>query len=58
MGETMKIKLACGTDNGTEFATKHFGSSKYFLIYEFDLETKDLRFLYFTYRVLMVQYAL
>jgi predicted Fe-Mo cluster-binding NifX family protein len=23
----------------------HFGSSKYFLIYEFDLETKDLRFL-------------
>ena len=41
----MKIKLACGTDNGTEFTDKHFGSSKYFLIYEFNLETKDLRFL-------------
>jgi predicted Fe-Mo cluster-binding NifX family protein len=33
----MKIKLACGTDNGTEFTNEHFGSSKYFLIYEFDL---------------------
>jgi len=41
----MKIKLACGTDNGTEFTNEHFGSSKYFLIYEFDLETKDLRFI-------------
>lgn len=41
----MKIKLACGTDNETEFTNEHFGSSKYFLIYEFDLETKDLRFL-------------
>ena len=41
----MKIKLACGTDNETEFTNKHFGSSKYFLIYDFDLETKDLEFL-------------
>ena len=41
----MKIKLACGTDNETEFTNGHFGSSKYFLIYDFDLETKDLRFL-------------
>ncbi|MBA7542670.1 hypothetical protein ES705_34994 [subsurface metagenome] len=41
----MKIKLACGTDNETEFTNKHFGSSKYFLVYEFDLETKDLKFL-------------
>ena len=41
----MKIKLACGTDNKTEFSNEHFGSSKYFLIYDFDLETKDLRFL-------------
>jgi len=41
----MKIKLACGTDNETEFTTEHFGSSKYFLIYEFNLETKDLKFL-------------
>jgi predicted Fe-Mo cluster-binding NifX family protein len=41
----MKIKLACGTDNETEFTDGHFGSSKYFLIYDFDLETKDLRFL-------------
>jgi predicted Fe-Mo cluster-binding NifX family protein len=41
----MKIKLACGTDNKTEFTNGHFGSSKYFLIYEFDLETKDLKFL-------------
>jgi predicted Fe-Mo cluster-binding NifX family protein len=41
----MKIKLACGTDNETEFSNEHFGSSKYFLIYDFDLETKDLRFL-------------
>ena len=42
---TVKIKLACGTDNETEFTNEHFGSSKYFLIYKFDLETKDLRFL-------------
>ena len=41
----MKIKLACGTDNETEFTNGHFGSSKYFLIYDFDLETKGLRFL-------------
>mgnify|MGYP003681941673 CR=1 FL=1 len=45
MGGIMKIKLACGTDNEIEFTNKHFGSSKYFLIYEFDLETKDLGFL-------------
>jgi len=45
MGGIMKIKLACGTDNGIEFTNVHFGSSKYFLIYEFDLETKDLEFL-------------
>ena len=42
---TVKIKLACGTDNGTEFTNEHFGSSKYFLIYDFDLETEDLRFI-------------
>ena len=42
---TVKIKLACGTDNGIELTNKHFGSSKHFLIYEFDLETKDLRFI-------------
>lgn len=41
----MMIKLACGTDNEIEFTNGHFGSSKYFLIYDFDLETKDLRFL-------------
>ena len=41
----MKIKLACGTYNETEFTNGHFGSSKYFLIYDFSLETKDLRFL-------------
>ncbi|HAJ32888.1 MAG TPA: hypothetical protein DCK79_05905 [Candidatus Atribacteria bacterium] len=42
---TVKIKLACGTDNGIELTNKHFGSSNYFLIYDFDLETKDLRLL-------------
>ena len=41
----MMIKLACGTDNEIELTNGHFGSSKYFLIYDFDLETKDLRFL-------------
>lgn len=41
----MKVKLACGTDNTSEFTREHFGSSKYFLIYEYDLETKDLIFL-------------
>jgi len=41
----IKIKLACGTDNETEFTNEHFGLSKYFLIYDFDLETKDLKFL-------------
>jgi len=45
MGGVMKIKLACGTDNETEFSNEHFGSSKYFLIYDFDLEIKDLKFL-------------
>ena len=41
----MKIKLACGTDDGIEFSNEHFGSSKYFLIYELDLDTKKLKFL-------------
>ncbi len=41
----MKIKLACGTDNEVELTNKHFGSSKYFLIYELNLENKDLKFL-------------
>ncbi len=45
MGEIMKIILACGTDNKIDFSVEHFGSAKYFLFYEFDLEKKNIVFL-------------
>jgi len=41
----MKIILACGTDNKIDFSVEHFGSAKYFLFYEFDLEKKNIVFL-------------
>ncbi len=45
MGEIMKIILACGTDNKIDLSVEHFGSAKYFLFYEFDLEKKNIVFL-------------
>jgi predicted Fe-Mo cluster-binding NifX family protein len=45
MGGIMKIILACGTDNKIDFSVEHFGSAKYFLFYEFDLEKKNIVFL-------------
>ena len=45
MGEIMKIILVCGTDNKIDLSVEHFGSAKYFLFYEFDLEKKNIVFL-------------
>ena len=41
----MKFKIACGTDDGQNFTTEHFGDSKYFLIYECDSEIGKIVFL-------------
>ena len=32
----MKIKLACGTDDGKELCEEHFGSARFYMIYEID----------------------
>ncbi|MCD4705780.1 NifB/NifX family molybdenum-iron cluster-binding protein [bacterium] len=40
----MKLKIACGTDDKKIFTNNHFGDSKYFLIYEYDLENKNIEF--------------
>ncbi|MEA2021103.1 MAG: NifB/NifX family molybdenum-iron cluster-binding protein [Candidatus Caldatribacteriota bacterium] len=41
----MKIILVCATDNKIDFSDEHFGSAKYYLFYEFDLEKKNIVFL-------------
>lgn len=41
----MKIILVCATDNKIDFSDEHFGSAKYYLFYEFDLEKKNMVFL-------------
>ncbi len=43
--EAVKFKIACGTDDGQDFTSEHFGDSKNFLIYEYDSETREIVFL-------------
>ena len=40
-----KTIMACATDDGKEFTTEHFGDAKFYLVYELDLENKELTFL-------------
>ena len=40
-----KTILACATDDGKEFTNEHFGDAKFYLVYELDLENKELTFL-------------
>ena len=37
--------LACATDDGKNFTEEHFGDAKFYLVYELDLENKELTFL-------------
>lgn len=37
--------MACATDDGKEFTTVHFGDAKFYLVYELDLENKEITFL-------------
>ena len=41
----MKIKIACATDDGRELSRDHFGSAKFYLIYELHCETGEITFL-------------
>jgi predicted Fe-Mo cluster-binding NifX family protein len=41
----MKVKIACGTDDEKNFTDNHFGDSKYFLIYEYNSESQDIKFI-------------
>ncbi len=41
----MKIKLTCATDDKINFTKEHFGEAKVYLIYELNLENKELTFL-------------
>ena len=36
------VKIACGTDDGINFTSEHFGSAKFYLIYRFNLETGEI----------------
>lgn len=39
-----KIKIAAGTDDQKTFTEEHFGSAKYFLIYEWNRSTSEIGF--------------
>ncbi len=41
----MKFKIACGSDDEQTFTNHHFGDSKYFLVYEYDIENLSFRFI-------------
>ena len=41
----MKIKIACATDDERELSKDHFGSAKFYLIYELHCETGEITFL-------------
>ncbi|NOX71644.1 MAG: hypothetical protein GXO64_03010, partial [Candidatus Micrarchaeota archaeon] len=41
----MKIKLACGTDDGTSFTNEHFGDAKFYMVYEIDTQSREIKFL-------------
>ena len=39
------MRVAFATDNGTEFTKEHFGSARYYLIYEYDEKNGTLKFI-------------
>ncbi len=39
------VKIACGTDDGVTYSSNHFGSSKYYLIYELNLTSGETKFI-------------
>lgn len=39
-----KVKIACGTDDGVAFTSEHFGSAEYYLIYSWDLEKAEIKY--------------
>jgi len=41
----MKIKIACATDDRINLSKEHFGSAKEYLIYEWDLDSEQIKFL-------------
>jgi hypothetical protein len=41
----MKIKFACGSDDGVSLSDEHFGSAKFYMIFEMDLENRKISFL-------------
>jgi predicted Fe-Mo cluster-binding NifX family protein len=38
------VNVACGTDDGINFTDAHFGDAKVYLIYSFNLETKEYKY--------------
>ena len=38
------VNVACGTDDGINFTNAHFGDAKVYLIYSFNLETKECKY--------------
>ena len=38
------MRVAFATDNGIEFTKEHFGSAKYYLIYEYDFNAQKFKF--------------
>jgi len=41
----MKIRIACGTDDGTHFTKNHFGDAQYYLVYELDTQDNEISFI-------------
>ncbi len=39
------MRIAIATDNDIEFTKEHFGSAKYYLIYEYDFLEKKIKFI-------------
>ena len=40
-----KVIMACATDDGKIFFDGHFGDAKFYLLYELDLENREITFL-------------
>ena len=38
------VSVVCGTDDGINFTNSHFGDAKVYLIYSFNLETKEHKY--------------
>ena len=37
------VKIACGTDDGINFANEHFGSAKFYLLFELNLNNGSIK---------------